>query len=162
MWHVPYEHRRGIEVVRLDDGKPDMEIWLDRRNDKPEHDSTWSREVKYTDDAKDPGGFVGDDCPATFQAECAAFEASMKTEGEKLLKNEYSVIENLDTGTLDVSRYLEDFDLGDKVDMLEESVGMVLEARIIGCFEVHEAGKSTVTLEMGDELITDTKKAVMD
>ena len=45
--------------------------------------------------------------------------------------------------------------------MVVESLGMAKEARIIGCSEVHEAGKSTVTLEMGDELLTDTEKAVM-
>lgn len=156
-YYIPYTRKRGKEVVRLDDGKPDMEIWLDRRSDKPGSDQSWSRDAK--DKAED---LFTADAGAGMQAQYSAFEASMKAEGEKLLKNDYSVIENLDTGTLDVSRYLEDFDLGDKVDMLVESVGMVREARIIGCSEVHEAGKSTVTLEMGDELVTDTKKAVMD
>lgn len=153
-YKVSYTHKRGKLVVRLDDGKPDMEIWLDKRSDLPDFDGQWSRDM-YSKDEKPT-------LPAGLKAKYDGLQDSLKAEGEKLLKNDYSVVENLDTGTLDVSRYLEDFDLGDKVDMLVESAGMVLEARIIGCSEVHEAGKSTVTLEIGDELITDTKKAVMD
>lgn len=156
-YYIPFARKRGKEVVRLDDGQPDMEIWLDRRSDKPESDQAWSREEKDSE-----ADLFTADASAKMQAQYEAFEASMRTEGEKLLSNDYSVIENLDTGTLDVSRYLEDFDLGDKVDMVVGSLGMAKEARIIGCSEVHEAGKSTVTLEMGDELISDTKKAVMD
>lgn len=155
-YYIPFARKRGIEVVRPDDGQPDMEIWLDRRSDKPESDQAWSREEKDSE-----ADLFTADASAKMQAQYEAFEASMRTEGEKLLGNDYSVIENLDTGTLDVSRYLEDYDLGDKVDMVVGSLGMAKEARIIGCSEVHEAGKSTVTLEMGDELLTDTKKAVM-
>ena len=155
-YYIPFAHKRGIEVVRPDDGQPDMEIWLDRRSDKPESDQAWSREEKDSE-----ADLFTADASAKMQAQYEAFEASMRTEGEKLLGNDYSVIENLDTGTLDVSRYLEDYDLGDKVDMVVGSLGMAKEARIIGCSEVHEAGKSTVTLEMGDELLTDTEKAVM-
>lgn len=124
---------RGYVKARLEDELPDAETYLDLRGEEPEDDT-------QTDEA---------------------FIESLRQRGIAHLKANYAVIESLDTGTLIQDGYLSGFDLGDKVDMLVEAVGLVKEARITGCCEIHEAGSSTVSLEIGEQKLTDIRKAVI-
>ncbi|MBQ9785066.1 MAG: hypothetical protein IJW29_06165 [Clostridia bacterium] len=124
---------RGYVVARLEDELPDRETYLDLRGEEPESDD-------QTDEA---------------------FIESLRQRGLAHLKANYAIIENLDTGTLVQDGYLSGFDLGDKVDMLVESVGLVKEARITGVCEIHEAGSSTVSIEIGEQKLTEIRKAVI-
>ncbi len=56
-------------------------------------------------------------------------------------------------------QYLEDYDLGDKVEIRIEDLEMILEARIIEVKEVVKNGKSTVSLVIGEKRLTTLKKA---
>lgn len=123
---------RGFVTARLEDELPEAETYLDLRGEEPEEGQTDE-----------------------------AFIESLRQRGLAHLQTNYAVIENLETGTLVQDGYLTGFDLGDKVDMLIEAVGLVKEARITGACEVHEAGSSTVTLEIGEQKITNIRKAVI-
>lgn len=124
---------RGYVTARIRDDKPDIETYLDLRGEEPSDET-------QTDEA---------------------FIESLRQRGLAHLQANYAIIENLDTGTLVQDGYLSGFDLGDKVDMLVEAVGLVKEARITGCCEIHEAGSSTVSLEIGEQKLTDIRKAVI-
>ena len=92
---------------------------------------------------------------------CAAYPEAIKAEAKKLLENDYCVVTNLDTGTLNTSSYMVDFDLGDKVDMAIETIGLVETARIVEVDEVYEDNKAEISLTMGESLLTDAKKATL-
>lgn len=123
---------RGFVKARLEDELPDAETYLDLRGEEPEEGQTDE-----------------------------AFIESLRQRGLAHLQANYAAIESLDTGTLTGNGYLKDYDLGDKVDMLVESIGLVKEARITGVCEVHEAGSSTATLEIGEQKLTNIRKAVI-
>lgn len=52
------------------------------------------------------------------------------------------------------ARYLEDYDLGDKCDVVLDDIQQSYEARIIEIYEVWNSGKHTVTLTFGDKIPT--------
>lgn len=57
------------------------------------------------------------------------------------------------------SKYLDDYELGDKCDIIIEPVGMSFQARIIEVLETWNSGKHTVTLTFGDKIPTKYEKA---
>ena len=55
-----------------------------------------------------------------------------------------------------------DSDLGDVVEFGVSTVGLVSQARIVGVDEVYESGKADIRITVGDELLTDMKKAKLN
>lgn len=148
-YQVAYSSQRGHAVVRLEDGYEDRETWLDKRNEKPEQDGDWPRDMQ--EEMPDVSGVTKESYDR--------FRQALRNEGLAYLEESYPIVKNLDTGTLDMSDYLTGFDLGDKVDMEVSTLGLKETARIIEVEEVYESGRSEIHLTMGDELVTDTKKA---
>lgn len=88
------------------------------------------------------------------------YRAELAQKGrEKLLK--YASNFNADVDAVDGAgfAYLRDYDLGDKCDVIVDSVALSLEARIIAVYEVVKQGHRTVTLELGDKVLTPYDKA---
>lgn len=54
--------------------------------------------------------------------------------------------------------YLEDYDLGDKCDIIVEELGIMIKARIIAVYEVVKNGYTTIELEFGDKILTKIDK----
>lgn len=160
--HIPWENKRGVERVRLEDGEDlDYETYLDLRSDKPPFDDWWSRGAQGgTDGGEEGSGSTQDEHDLTGLKEMyAAWAQHYKDEGKKELETNWAVVRNLDTGTLVTTRYLYDWDLGDKVDIEVSLIGWVETARIIEVEEVHESGHSEVRLTMGEQKLTTTDKA---
>jgi hypothetical protein len=159
-YYIPYTTQRSYYTVRLEDDLADAETVLDLRDENPTHDSNWSRDIVSTSDASSVAEaraiLVTGDVSKT---DYTNFKANLKYLGKQKLENDYSIITNLNTGTLNVDGYMEDFDLGDKVDMNIEQIGVREEARIIGVSEVYESGNFDIQLEIGDELVTLVDKA---
>lgn len=158
-WQIPYETLRGWLTVRLEDDYDDREISLDCRDQKPEGDDEWSREMyEYDEEAENNGR------PALppIKDNYDGFPDLLKSQGEKLLKTDYPIITNLTTGDLRQGAYLRDYDLGDKVDMLVDTVGLVQEARIIGVQEVYESGNFTINVEMGEKELSILDKSRLE
>lgn len=57
------------------------------------------------------------------------------------------------------AKYLKDYDLGDKCDVIIEQIGKSYEARIIEILETWNSGKHQVTLTFGDKIPTQYEKA---
>ena len=55
--------------------------------------------------------------------------------------------------------YLQDWDLGDKVDVIVEDIGLAMQARIVTVREVVKQNNHTVEIELGDKKLTDIQKA---
>lgn len=147
-YEVSSSTRRGYLTVRMEDDRPDAEVWIDRRSDSPDFmDGFETGEVEE--------GTTYDFTKADFDA----WVESLKTDAESTLRNDYSDVDNLDTGTISTMRYLYDFDLGDKVDMAVEAIGMAKTARITEVEEVYESGSAEIHLTMGEELLTTGKKS---
>lgn len=153
--HIPYKHKRGYVKVRLEDDKPDIECYLDLRDQKPEFDETWPRGVIQTEDITDEStGEVHkafdmstlDGMKQKYEGWYETFDAAGRDE----LLSKYPVERTLDTGTLSQDDYLEVWDLGDIVDMAVSTMGVMQEARIVGVHEVHESGSSRVTIDLGE------------
>lgn len=142
--------RRGYWTVRLEDDRPDAEVWLDLRGESP--------------DFMEGLEFPAYDAPSAYDITSSDFEKwveGLKTRGRTLLTSDYGDVDNLDTGTISTMRYLYDFDLGDKVDMAVEAIGMVKTARITEVEEVYESGSAEIHLTMGEELLTTDKKSIL-
>ena len=95
--------RRGYWTVRLEDDRPDAEVWLDLRGESP--------------DFMEGLEFPAYDAPSTYDITKSDFDSwveGLKTRGRTLLTSDYGDVDNLDTGTISTMRYLYDFDLGDK------------------------------------------------
>lgn len=145
------ERKRGYWVVRLEDDRPDAEVWLDLRGESPD----FMEGVEF-------GGYV--DSPPSLgftQEDFEKWVEGLKTRGRTLLTSDYGDVDNLDTGTISTMRYLYDFDLGDKVDMAVEAIGMTKTARITEVEEVYESGSAEIHLTMGEELLTTDKKSLL-
>lgn len=149
-YQVPYTTKRGFLTVQIDDGLDARETYLDLRNSPPAGDGEWSRQMYDVDSVP---------TLPSLKDTYDAYEAGLESQGMAKLTNDYPVVTSLDTGDLDLSRYLADYDLGDLVDMSVSTVGLEQAARIIGVVEVYEAGKSTVTLEIGEKQLTILEKA---
>lgn len=145
-----FEHRRGFWVVRLEDDRPDAEVWLDLREEEPDFMDGVDTSGGYSEHQQ-VLGFTKDDLDQWVEAQ--------KERGRQLLLTEYGDVDNLDTGTVGTMRYLYDFDLGDKVDTAVYAVGLAKTARITEVEEVYESGSADIRLTMGEELLTTTKRA---
>ena len=55
--------------------------------------------------------------------------------------------------------YLQDWDLGDLVDVIVDEIGLAMQARIITVREVFKQNNHTVEIELGDKKLTQLKKA---
>lgn len=68
----------------------------------------------------------------------------------------YVSIENVEFDTVADAgaKYLEDYDLGDKCDIIIDSIGKAYEARIIEVLETWDSGVHQVTLTFGDKIPT--------
>lgn len=142
--------RRGYWVVRLEDDRPDAEVWLDLRGESP--------------DFMDGLEFPPYDAPGSYDITKGDFDSwveGLKTRGRTLLTSDYGDVDNLDTKTITTMRYLYDFDLGDKVDMAVEAIGMEKTARITEVEEVYESGSAEIHLTMGEELLTTNEKSLL-
>ena len=148
-YRVKYTSQRGSWVVRLEDDYEDRETWLDKRDEKPEQDQDWPRDMQ--EEMPDVSGVTKESYDQ--------FKTSLQNEGRAYLEENYPIVKNLDTGTLNMSEYLTGFDLGDKVDMEVSTLGLKETARIIEVDEVHESGNSEIHLVMGEEMVTSTRKA---
>jgi hypothetical protein len=86
-------------------------------------------------------------------------EVLIQTAREKAEK--YVKIENIefDADTNAGAKYLTDYDLGDKCDVVIEPLGLSYEARIIEILESWSKGEHTVTLTFGDKIPTQYEKA---
>ena len=149
-YHIPYTTKRGYETVRLDDGLNDAEIYIDLRSEKPEFDGDWPRGSTTVDETK---ALVG------MRQQYEQWAKHYKEEGLKALENDYCVVTNIDAGTFDSNKYLEDYDLGDEVDIIISKIGMSETARIIEINEVYESGNADIMLTMGDQVVSISKKA---
>lgn len=87
--------------------------------------------------------------------------ASLTQKGlEKLL--DYQIIRNVEVKASTSGGgfiYLRDYDLGDRVDVLVEDIGLAMEARIVAAHEVVKKNNHTVELELGDKKLTQLQKA---
>lgn len=128
--------RRGYWTVRLEDDRPDAEVWLDLRGESPD----------FKDGVVTKGDFD-------------SWVEGLKERGRTTLKSDYGDVDNLDTKTITAMRYLYDYDLGDKVDMAVEAIGMEKTARITEVEEVYESGSAEIHLTMGEELVTASEKS---
>lgn len=122
---------RKVAVADLSGGGYKKQIYFDSRN------SRWDPE-KQTE---------------------AEYMESLQQEGfEKLL--DYQTINNVD---IDASaggyKYRQDWDLGDKVDVIVADAGISMEARIVTVREVHKENNTTITIELGNKKLTTLKKA---
>lgn len=84
--------------------------------------------------------------------------AELEQEAREALA-ERAVVENADIKVAqDGLLYLQDYDLGDKCDVINHRLQKSYEARLIGVREVFKENRHLVTLEFGEKLPTDYKK----
>lgn len=170
---IAYTRNAGYNTERLAEGKePDIETYLDLRDDKPACDQDWSRDIV------DLPGVSGDEREQAIESAKKKFarpdgntddlkkmyedyEKSLQGKGTTYLKETYPVVTNLDTGTVDTYGYMRDWDLGDLVELEVSTVGLVDQARIISVEEVYESGSSKISIEIGEEKLDTIKKAVL-
>lgn len=77
---------------------------------------------------------------------------------DKLL--DYTIIINVDIqAAASGFVYLQDWDLGDLVDVIVSDIGLTMQARIITVREVFKEGNHTIEIELGDKKLTQLKKA---
>lgn len=159
--HIPYKTKRGYVTVRLDDDYRDIECYLDLRDSKPEFDEDWPRGA-ISDGSSDDGseGTEAFDWSTLngLRSKYSAWGKTYEAAGKSELNSKYSIERSLDTGTLSQDEYLTTWDLGDIVDMAIYSMGVTQESRIVGIDEVHEVGHSTVTVQLGETELTQTKE----
>ena len=152
-FYIPYHAEQGYDTLDVgDDADERKETVLDRRADKPSCDQDWPRENdKYTTSG---GLYAACKEPEKLKGKYEAWEQSLKDSGTQHLVDNYSVIYNLDTGTLNLDGYIRDYDLGDKVDWYVERLGIGRSARITEVEEVYESGSITINLTIDGELLT--------
>lgn len=73
---------------------------------------------------------------------------------------DYQKVQNIEVDVTEGTfQYLLDFDLGDLVDVVIESLGVDMQARIVSVHEIFKSNNHTVTIELGDKKVTQIKKA---
>ena len=170
MYGISYTSNRGYNTERVGDGdEPAIEAYLDLRDEKPSCDSDWSREIvelpSESGDERDQAiaqaqqKFAPPDDAYDMQSVYTAYEESLNERGKSHLKENYGVVTNLDTGTVNARDYLKGFDLGDLVEFAVSTVGMQSTGRIIKVEEVYESGKADIRITVGDEQLTTIQKA---
>ena len=162
-WKVEYETKRGYQTASVKEStdEPDMECYLDLRDSggTPACDSEWSRD-EYRYDETQPN--YGRPTFSAMKAQYDEWPDALTAKGVAELEQSYGVVTNLDTGTVVTSGYMTDWDLGDVVEFGVSTVGLVSQARIIGVDEVYESGRADIRIEVGDQLVTDMKKAKLN
>lgn len=92
------------------------------------------------------------------QTESQYLEGLRQKGFEKLL--DYQDTKNIEVDVTEQTfRYLEDFDLGDKVDVIVREIGVSMQARVISVHEVFKQNTHTVTVELGDKVMSLLQKA---
>ena len=163
-WKVEYETKRGYQTASIkgDGGsEPTIECYLDLRDSggTPACDSEWSRdEYRYDETQPNNGKPTLTACKAQYDE----WPDALTAKGVAELEQNYGVVTNLDTGTVVTSGYMADWDLGDVVEFGVSTVGLMSQARIIGVDEVYESGRADIRIEVGDQLVTDLKKAKLN
>lgn len=67
---------------------------------------------------------------------------------------QYGIINNVEFDVMEGSyRYLQDFDIGDKCDIVIKEMNLIIEARIVSIYEVIKSGTHTITLEFGNQIL---------
>lgn len=88
------------------------------------------------------------------------YEENLRHRGLEKLVQDYAEILNVE---IDASQtafvYLRDFNIGDKVDVILNDVGLSLECRVISAHETINKNTHVVTIELGNKVLTDFKKA---
>lgn len=88
----------------------------------------------------------------------ADFQNSILQEAaENLIQ--YAKIEDIEVDVIE-SGYMEDFDIGDKCDVILTDVSVEMEARIVEVIEVFKEGGHTVSVGLGNKRITNLRRAV--
>ena len=79
---------------------------------------------------------------------------------DKLL--DYAIVNNVDIqAAASGFVYLQDWDLGDLVDVIVADIGLAMQARIVTVREVFKQNNHTVEIELGDKKLTQLQKARM-
>ena len=91
----------------------------------------------------------------------AEYLAGLQQKGlDKLL--DYAVVNNVDIqAAASGFVYLQDWDLGDLVDVIVADIGLAMQARIVTVREVFKQNNHTVEIELGDKKLTQLQKARM-
>lgn len=179
--YIPYHAVQGVVKARLDDGQPEAQTYLDLRDEKPSCDEYWSTEVKELSFEKetteeDREAQIGeakeglvkayeDGTKVDMSQVYEAFHESLQPRGIQKLKEDYGVVTNLDTGTVQTEGYLREWDLGDLVDFGVSTIGLMETGRIIEVEETYEGGsipRSNVSITVGDKRLTDMKRATLN
>lgn len=147
-WRVPYETRQGYETVTIgDEDEPVIECYFDLRDEKPEFDGAWQRDMYPVDeDAENDGRPV---LPA--MKDSYDVYSDMQGQGRRYLAENRPVETTLDTGTVITDDYLVNWDLGDRVDFGVSTVGLADVGRIIEVAESYESGKARIDITIGEK-----------
>ena len=171
VYGIPYTSKRGYNTEHIgDEDDPIIETYLDLRNEKPSCDNAWKRDVYQisVDDMAQRAQDIANaqaalsapvDGSSDLKSIYEAFEASLNGRGEQHLKDNYYIVNTLDTGLVNAKDYLHGFDLGDLVDMEVSTLGFTQEARIIEVEESYTSGNVDIKLTMGDKTLTNVQKA---
>lgn len=153
-YSIPYEVKEGYLIARIEDGLPDMETYLDLRSQNPSCDSEWSRS-HYTEGKPT---FAVSNMKNIYKD----YPNKLLEQGMNNLINNYGVNDVLDIGHIDTSYYLEDWDLGDKIDAIVDATKFSETARITGVDEIYESGKIDIKPIVGDEMLTNVQRAKLN
>lgn len=170
LYGIKYTSYRGYNTEHVgDESEPAIETYLDLRDEKPSCDGDWSREIVELPGvsgserdqaiAQAKKKFAPPDDAYDMHSVYTAYEESLNGRGKSHLKENYSVITNLDTGTVNARDYLKGFDLGDLVELAVSTVGMQSTGRIIEVEETYESGRADIRITVGDEQLTTIQKA---
>lgn len=161
-WEIPCRTVRGTVRAAIDDGEDydDRETYLDVRGDAP----SFAPEMSGSVDMEDWQNNYGlPSLSTSLKSQYEGYEDNLNEQGLTKLNNDYPIVTNVDTGTMDASGYPDSYDLGDKVDVVIEKLGITETARIVGVDEVYESSGNSVTRKasiiIGNELVTSEKKA---
>lgn len=122
---------RKIAYADLSEGSYKRQVFVDAKNER------WDEEK---------------------QTESQYLEGLRQKGFEKLL--DYQNTQNIEVDvTNQTFQYLEDFDLGDKVDVIVKELGLSMQARIVSVHEVFKQNTHTVTIELGDKVMSLLQKA---
>lgn len=179
--YIPYHAVQGVVKARIEDGQPEAQTYLDLRDEKPSCDEYWSTEVKElsfeketTDEDREAQieeakeGLVKayeDGTKVDMSQVYEAFHESLRPRGTQKLKEDYGVVTNLDTGTVETDGYRRDWDLGDLVDFGVSTIGLMEVGRVIEVEETYEGGsspRSNISITVGDKKLTDMKRATLN
>lgn len=88
----------------------------------------------------------------------ADFQAAILQEASEKLAD-YAKIEDVNVDVVEAG-YMEDFDIGDKCDVILTDIGITMETRIVEVNEVFKDKDHTVTVGLGNKRISNVRRAV--